>query len=89
MIEDLLKDYGPLGIFTIALVIVVRILWGIIQRQHEANVARIDTLEKNQEKYWTQDRAKMLDTIRDTAAVISRNNDILERLLPKPDNPPN
>ena len=76
-----LANYGVLGIFAILMIAIIYFMGKQFFVWHKKNEARIHDLEKRLETYFTEDRAKLMDTVASNNHVIENNTSMMKKLL--------
>ena len=74
-----LADYGVLGIYS---VIMLAALWFVAKmfvRMHSENKERIKDLETRMERYLSEDRKVLLETVQDTRQALENSNNINQK----------
>jgi len=76
-----LANYGLLGIFAILMIAIIYFMGKQFFVWHKKNESRIHDLEKRLETYFTEDRAKLMDTVASNNHVIENNTSMMKKLL--------
>lgn len=73
-------DYGILGIFCAMFAGVIAFMGKQFLSLHKRNESRIKELEEDLQKYLAEDRAAIIETLKDCNETLKNNNRVIEKI---------